>query len=184
MDPATGIAAIAAVGSAGGAIAAALIAWRALHGQAAEVRVVVRQYAEDRDRRLQEQAAKVSGWVAREDSGARWQARIRNQSGLPVYNVRTTFHEMKRRTPAPEVGPAWDVVDTVEAPRDFVICVLPPDDNRDVPVPQKVREEFGRVSDRTCVISITFTDAAGNHWGRNEHGILRQIPEPSASVET
>jgi hypothetical protein len=31
---------------------------------------------------------------------------------------------------------------------------------------------FGQVNDRTCVVSIEFTDAKGSHWERDPRGAL------------
>jgi hypothetical protein len=66
---------------------------------------------DDRKRRRREQATKVSGWVAREHGDSPWQARIRNHSDLPVYDVRVCFHEMERLAHSPAVGSAWRVAD-------------------------------------------------------------------------
>jgi hypothetical protein len=132
-----------------------------------------RSNQDEQRRRRREQASLVSGWVARHDGAAEWQARIRNKSALPVYNVRTVFHEMEKLPDAPNAGFGWrDAGSAVPAPRESTICILPPEMDRDVPVPEKFKWLYDNPTDRTCVVSISFTDAAGRYWERNEHGIL------------
>lgn len=57
-------------------------------------------------------------------------------------------------------------------PPDQIICVFRPESDRTVPAPEKVQEMFGQVNDRTCVVSIEFTDAKGSHWERDPRGAL------------
>jgi hypothetical protein len=130
---------------------------------------------DERRRRRREQASLVSGWVTRKGNTSEWQALIRNQSALPVYNVRTLFHEMEKLPNAPNAGFGWRAAGlAVPAPRESTICVLPPEMDRDVAVPEEFKWLYDNPTDRTCVVSISFTDAAGHYWERNEHGILRQ----------
>jgi hypothetical protein len=158
MDTANAISLVAAVA----AVLAACFTFWSIH--------------DDRRRRRREQASQVSGWVARKNDAAEWQALVRNQSALPVYNVRTVFHEMEKLPNAPNAGFGWrDVAPAVRAPRESIICVLPPETDRDVPVPNEFKRLHGNPNDRTCIVSISFTDAAGRYWERNEHGILRQV---------
>jgi hypothetical protein len=103
---------------------------------------------DDRRRRRREQASQVSGWVARKNDAAEWQALIRNQSALPVYNVRTVFHEMEKLPNAPNAGFGWrDAGLPVPAPRESIICILPPETDRDVPVPDEFKQLHGNPND-------------------------------------
>lgn len=63
-------------------------------------------------------------------------------------------------------------VGQVGTPPDEIICVFPPQTDRVVPIPDGAREKFGEFTDRTYVVSIEFTDAAGNHWERDPRGAL------------
>ena len=129
-------------------------------------------------RRLREQASQVSGWVARQSDAAGWQTRIRDKSALPVFNVRTIFHEMEKLPSAPKTGFGWrNAGPAVPAPR-IDHLRLPPEADRDVSIPEEFKWLDGNPTDRTCVVSISFTDAAGHYWERDEHGILRQASEP------
>jgi hypothetical protein len=59
-------------------------------------------------------------------------------------------------------------------PPDQTAPVLPPAAERRVDMPAYVRAMFGdkAVTDLTCVVSIEFTDAAGNRWERDPRGAL------------
>jgi hypothetical protein len=139
---------------------------------------------DERRRRQREQASQVSGWVAPQAGAAEWQARIRNRSTLPVYNVRTVFHEMEKLPDAPNAGFGWRSVDLgVPASRESTICVLPPETDGDVPVHEEFKWLYSSPTDRTCVVSISFTDAARHHWEGDEHGVLRRATE-SREVRT
>lgn len=73
------------------------------------------------------------------------------------------------------MGFGWrDAGPAVPAPRESTICVLPPETDRDLSVPEEFKRLYGNLNDRTCIVSISFTDATGHYWERNEHGILRQ----------
>jgi len=155
---------IATVVLAVGAIVTGLFAYFGLHAQAAEGR---------------RQAVTVSGWMYEE--GTTWQARVRNGSPLPVYDLRVRFHRMEKAEHAPVAGPAWRSADSVLAPRESTVCVFPPDTDRDIPLPEKYAKGFASATDRTCVVSITFTDAAGRYWRRDEHGKLQQIRQSQSN---
>lgn len=128
---------------------------------------------DDQRLRRREQANLVSGWVGRTDNAPEWYAIIRNQSALPVYNVRTLFREMEKLPNAPNAGFGWrDAGPAVQAPRGSTIRILPPETDRDVTVPPEFKWHYKNPTDRTCVVSISFTGAAGHDWQRNEHGML------------
>lgn len=150
---------ISNIGVAVGAVTAALFAYFGLRAQSAEAR--------------RRQAVTVSGWMHQE--GSTWKAHVRNGSSLPVYDLRVCFHRMVKAAQAPAAGPAWRTAESVMAPRESTICVFPPGIDRDIPLPEEYAERFAGATDRTCVVSITFTDAAGKYWRRDEHGKLQQI---------
>lgn len=52
------------------------------------------------------------------------------------------------------------------------IRVLPPQSDRFVAIPRNVLSQMNDINDSTCVVSIEFTDAAGNHWERDPRGAL------------
>ena len=47
------------------------------------------------------------------------------------------------------------------------IRVIPPQSDRFYEIPEPVRNMINEVSDSIYVVSIGFTDAAGNHWERD-----------------
>jgi hypothetical protein len=141
--------------------------------QAAELRGSLeerRQEAEDRHRA---QASQVTAWFALDwdpsiDS-APWRALIRNASADPVFDVRVFFHRLQRVT-----GGEW-VLTAAGGPSPYRTApVLPPAAERRVDMPAAVRAMFGdhSVTDLNCVVSIEFTDAAGNRWERDPRGAL------------
>jgi hypothetical protein len=71
-------------------------------------------------------------------------------------------------------------------PRQETICVFPPKHSRSVTVPDEIRILFPDFSDRTCVVSIEFTDAAERHWERDARGglILKSAQADQADVTT
>jgi uncharacterized membrane-anchored protein YhcB (DUF1043 family) len=114
------------------------------------------------------QAAKVTAWFGYRDrkvdpSGAG--AVIRNASDLPVLDVRVFFHWVNERsdgswTSANRGGP-------VERVR-----VIAPEHQFFVEMPQEIRDMTTEVNDQVYVVSIEFTDAAGQRWVRDPHGGL------------
>jgi hypothetical protein len=139
--------------------------------QAREIRASLeeRKHAAEEERRSQ--AAKVTAWLAPSDAVGAWEARIRNASDLPIFDVRTFFHKLHKVDPVPGGG-NWVSVGQVEVPPDQIICVFRPKSDRTVAAPEKVQEMFGEVNDRRCVVSIEFTDANGSHWERDPRGAL------------
>lgn len=70
-------------------------------------------------------------------------------------------------------GEGWEPVLLGDPPpREETVCVFPPDSLRSVSVPETVRALLPELSDRTCVVSIEFTDAAENEWERDPRGAL------------
>lgn len=131
--------------------------------QAREIRASLEERKQAAEEEPRSQAAKVTAWLARSDAADAWEARIRNASDLPIFDVRAFFHKIHRIDPVPGGG-NWVPVGQVGTPPDEIICVFPPQADRVVAIPEDVRKMFGELTDRTYVVSIEFTDAAGNHW--------------------
>jgi hypothetical protein len=133
--------------------------------QAAELRESIHERNRDADERRRAQAAQVTAWFAL-TPGKTWAAFIRNASSLPILDVRTFFHYVA------EVwqGGDWDsrmLGGPVER-----IRVLPLQQDRHVAVPDNVWSQMTDVSGNDYVVSIEFTDAAGNRWERDPRGAL------------
>jgi hypothetical protein len=138
--------------------------------QAAELRESLEERKREAEDRQRSQAAEVTAWFARQTDPLRnmsvWGAIIRNASGLPVTDVRTFFHYIAEKWP----GGDWEPQDRggpIEK-----IRVLPPQQDRFVPIPSQIASQMDQVSDSIYVVSIEFTDAAGNHWERDPRGGL------------
>jgi hypothetical protein len=144
---------------------------KVLQLQVEEISASLKQRERDAEEQRQRQAAMVTAWIARSDAADTWEARIRNASDLPIFDVRAFFHKIHRIDPVPGGG-NWVPVGQVATPPDEIICVLPPHTDRVVPIPQDARRVLGQLNDRTYVASIEFTDAAGNHWERDPRGAL------------
>jgi hypothetical protein len=136
--------------------------------QAEEIRESLKQREREAEAQRRSQAARVTAWIARTDAAGSWEARIRNASDLPIFDVRTFFHAIHKNP----VRGGWDPVGQGGPPPDETICVFPPQTDRSVAVPEKVQAIFGEVTDRTYVVSVEFTDAAGNSWERDPRGAL------------
>lgn len=141
--------------------------------QAAELRESLEERKREAEKQRRGQAATVTGWLDMREADQklrpRWLACIRNASGESVFDVRVFFHLIHR-----EGGPGWVPVGQGGPPPSETAPVLPPMTDLPVEIPQRVHDMFGRipVSDRTCVVSFEFTDAAGNRWERDPRGAL------------
>jgi hypothetical protein len=133
--------------------------------QAREIRASLDQRERVAEKERRSQAEKVTAWFA-EDRHAIWGARIRNASDLPVLDVRTFFHYIHETQPGGEWAPVMRGA-TIER-----IRVLPPQSDRFIEIPGQVRNQIREVSDQIYVVSIEFTDAAGNRWERDPRGAL------------
>jgi hypothetical protein len=138
--------------------------------QAEEIRAFLKQREREAEEQRRKQAARVTAWFGTGETpmGFFQGARVRNASAEPVYEVRVFFHLLhetdgRGHVPVGQGGP----------PRETT-PVLPPGEDRFVPIPAKVEAMFGNipVNDRTCTVSIEFTDAAGNRWERDPRGAL------------
>ncbi len=114
------------------------------------------------------QAAKVTAWFGysvRGDITSDVGAVIRNGSDLPILDVRVFFHWVSERsdgtwTSANRGGP-------VERVR-----VIPPEHQGFVEMPEQIRTMTDEVNDQVYVVSLEYTDAAGQRWVRDPHGGL------------
>jgi hypothetical protein len=188
---ATQLTAIATAVLAAGAIVTAIFAILAfrkqsqeVHDQAEELRVQsevlevqsrelnLRQEQREReaDEKRRSQAARVTAWLTHREPDGLSKAHISNDSDQPVFDVRTSFYYMRKKP-----GEGWEAIDQERLPREETICVFPPHHDRHVAVPESIRAKFEEVTDHTCVVSIEFNDAAGNHWERDPHGVLKPL---------
>jgi hypothetical protein len=114
------------------------------------------------------QAAKVTAWFGyrdREDRTSDPGAVIRNGSDLPILDVRVFFHWVNERsdgtwTSANRGGP-------VERVR-----VIAPEHQVFVQMPEQIRTMTAEVNEQVYVVSLEFTDAAGQRWVRDPHAGL------------
>lgn len=140
----------------GGAVWAARIAGRALGLERRR-----QTLAEERDEAAQ--ASAVAVWVT-DPSTRTWSAVLRNGSQLPVYDVEVTFQPSVRTDD--DLGIATARIHTV-GPGDV-----------DIPYPQQFQWPGGNPTTNLVDdlrLSLTFTDAAGVPWSRDENGRLECI---------
>lgn len=136
--------------------------------QTREIRTSLDQRKRSDEEERRSQAAKVTAWLERPVHDGPWEIRIRNDSDLCIFDVRVFFHEIRKHSVE-----GWEPILIGEPPpRDETICVFPPKHSRSVAVPDKIQALFPEFSDRTCVVSIEFTDAAENKWERDPRGAL------------
>jgi hypothetical protein len=137
--------------------------------QAIELRESLEQRQRDADERRRGQAAKVTAWFAMDPKYAvagPWGAVIRNASDLPIFDVQVFFHYIHETRPGGDWAPVMRGA-TIEK-----ILVFPPQSDRFVEIPEDVRDQIHEVNDKIYVVSIEFTDAAGNCWERDPRGAL------------
>jgi hypothetical protein len=162
------ISAIATAALAFFALLTAIFAGLAFRKQRQEVGVLQGEATSRAEEEQRSQAAKVTAWLEPPEHDGRWEAHIRNDSDLCIFDVRVFFHEIHK-----EPVKGWKPILIGEPPpREETICVFPPKHSRSVAVPDKIRALFSEFSDRTCVASIEFTDAAEKHWERDARGEL------------
>lgn len=130
----------------------------------------LREAFEERKRR---NAAGVTAWFGRQP-GSKVPflgAVIRNASGLPVYDVHATFHRVHEQVK----GLGWEPI--AEGVSTHPIRIMPPESEQFTEAPSDVQNQAlkagARPKDYDYVVSITFTDAAGNRWERDPKGALR-----------
>jgi hypothetical protein len=135
--------------------------------QAVELRASLKERYRDDAERHRSQAAMVTAWFSsHETQGAGWGACIRNASDLPVLDVRTFFHYVAEKW----AGGDWEP--QIRGGPIQKIRVIPPQADRFVAIPEQLRNMIDQVDDSIYVVSIEFTDAAGNRWERDPRGAL------------
>jgi membrane protein implicated in regulation of membrane protease activity len=137
----------------------------ALDLQASEIRASLDQRERAGEEERRSQAAQVTAWFE-QTPGKTWAGHIRNASDLPVFDVRTFFYYVAEKWQ----GGDWDP-QMLGGPVEK-IRVLPPQQDRFVAIPENVWGQMTDVSANSHVVSIEFTDAAGNHWERDPRGAL------------
>jgi gas vesicle protein len=121
------------------------------------------------------QAGQVAAWFGHRTSPAAtrsWGAFVRNESPLPVYNVRVFFSYLSARHPASEDWAAVPIGGPADRDR-----VMPPRSEQFIAMPENVRAMSGQteITDNAYGVSIEFADAWGNRWERNPRGALRSL---------
>ena len=141
--------------------------------QSGQLELQRQQLDDQREAQRRSQAAKVTAWLDKvsrmtgEPTGraGAWGARIRNASDLPIFDVQAFFHHTHETRP----GGEWEPV--MRGATEEKIRVFPPQTDRFVMIPEQVRTMMDFI-DQTLVVSIEFTDAAGNCWERDPRGAL------------
>jgi hypothetical protein len=141
--------------------------------QAEELNASLKERQLEVGERQRSQAAKVTAWLGlaggletalrRGSEFYDWGAVIRNASDLPVLNVSVFFHFVDEQEP----GEDWEPEPRGEPVEK--ILIVPPEADRFVAIPRSVSHH---ADDSTCVVSIEFTDAAGQRWERDPRGAL------------
>jgi hypothetical protein len=98
-----------------------------------------------------------------------WGTHIRNASELPIVDVRVSFFFVAD----PGNWQPWELRDEISPPNRT--RVIPPGVTRSVEFPKNVRAAYGTIDQEAFVVSIEFSDAAGNRWKRDGRGMLEGI---------
>jgi hypothetical protein len=139
--------------------------------QAEELRESLDERKRELADRLRSQAARVTAWFdvapgPHNNFNTRG-AIIRNASNQPIFDVSAFFYQVREATP----GSPWEPVD--RSPAEKPIRVFPPESDRHVGA-STVIQDAGARGIAEYVVSIEFTDAAGNRWERDPRGALNQ----------
>jgi len=114
------------------------------------------------------QAAKVTAWFGyrvRGDITSDVGAVIDNGSDLPILDVRVFFHWVNETSDG-----TWTVANRggpIERMR-----VIPAKHRSFVEMPEQIRTMTAEVNEQVYVVSLEYTDAAGQRWVRDPHGGL------------
>jgi hypothetical protein len=121
------------------------------------------------ERRREEAATKVAAWYAPESTGAsaRWGAHVKNQSDLPIYDLRVEFHHFRRGHTARPYPP-------VVVP-DSLPVVVPPGEREFIVNGSSEADDHAVDATYQWLVEIQFTDSKGVTWKRNTHGLLNRI---------
>jgi len=133
--------------------------------QAAELNASLLERTHDAEERKRAQAARVTASFVL-TPGKLWAALIRNASDLPILDVRIFFHYVAEKWQGCDLEPQ-----ILGGPMER-IRILPPHEERFVAIPENVWSQMTDVSANSHVVSIEFTDAAGNRWERDPRGDL------------
>jgi|ERR1039457_2927237 hypothetical protein len=155
---------------------------RVLKIEAKELQASLDQRKEDAESRRRAQANKVAAWFSAKESSKAggpfhlWGAFIRNDSDLPILNVRVFFHFIQSESPgAVEWRPIFRGGPTGR------IRVIPPRSENFVQIPESIENMIDDCNADIYVVSIDFSDTEGNCWERNAHGAL--IPRQPTSAQ-
>lgn len=118
------------------------------------------------ERRRDEAATKVAAWYARETGGAaaRWGAHVKNQSDLPIYDLRITFHHFRH-------GRATRPHPPVFVP-ERLPTVIPPGEQEFVVNSSSEANDHAIDTSYQWLVEIQFTDSQGVTWQRDTNGLL------------
>jgi hypothetical protein len=146
--------------------------------QATELSESLAERKRGAEEQRREQASQVATWFGLGEAYSRgtevghpvqeWGAFIRNESVLPVLSARVFFHYIQAES---AVAEAWQPV-MRGGPIDR-IRVIPPRSEQFVEIPHSVRKMIDQCDDSVYVVSVEFTDAAGNRWERDPYGALK-----------
>jgi hypothetical protein len=141
--------------------------------QAKELRKSLEERLHAAEEKRRAQAAQVTTWFAKQPHAngpfAEWGAMVRNNSDLPVLDVRAAFH----RVDEPVKGLGWTPLSAGTSLAS--IRVLPPHAERHLPIAPDTAAQDPQCDADVYVASITFTDTAGNKWERDPRGALNPL---------
>src|SRR5258708_11871954 len=129
---------------------------------------------------LRNQANQVAAWFslgeipvvetgtgAAPDTRPAWGALVRNNSDMPILSVRVFFHFIAANDVASE---DWQPI--MRGGPVNRIRVIPPRSEKLIEIPAQVKKMIADCNEDIYVVSIEFTDAAGNRWERDARGAL------------
>ena len=155
--------------------------------QAEELRASIAEREREAAERRRAQASQVNAWFGSRLTGGTtfygpdgprqtvpplptWGAIITNESALPILDVAVSFHFIAADSSSSE---AWQPAYRGGIPER--IRIIPPHAERFNEIPADIKDKIDTCDDNTYVVSIEFTDAAGNRWERDPRGALRAL---------
>jgi hypothetical protein len=154
---------------------------RVLKLQATELEASLDQRKRDAESHRRAQANSVAAWFAWGETQigphiiSAWGAVIRNDSGLPILNVRVFFYFIEAESPA---AVEWRPIFRGGPPGR--IRVIPPRSEEFVPIPESIKNMVDQCNESVYAVGIDFSDAHGNYWERNPRGALTATQPTSA----